>query len=391
MWEAFVDHAKVMLNNNRLTGRIPQLRPDSLYWVGSVTNVRDASTSMAANWTALRQKLPKSWCAHNAATNCKDVKDSKTGSLSAACNAECLSKTTLLIPQKQTQDAGWHIWNSMCKTGLSFGPGIHEGICQVCEKFEPAGCDKIVKKDTQLDSRKCKCASFTKPSQSCIDSCIRTLCENVFQDELYCQEPKSSYLSIDLSANTWLCPAPILPPGDNGGFTRELSKQSPFVNPVYQTADCTCPKGWTCKGDGRNSTDGKKPTMVECRAFCRPCQKGYIGTAIDAHVCHVCPNAHYSDQEGSTVCQACPVGRYGNPSEAHVSEPAACGDCQPGTYQPNTGRGFCEPAPKGTYAPSRGMNSTLPCAAGTYSDQVSHPTLGGMKPTGLKLAVLLPS
>ena len=54
------------------------------------------------------------------------------------------------------------------------------------------------------------------------------------------------------------------------GFTKQLSHTEPFINPIYQSADCTCVAGSTCTGDGRNYTDGAEPpTPSRCRAFCQ--------------------------------------------------------------------------------------------------------------------------
>jgi hypothetical protein len=90
---------------------------------------------------------------------------------------------------------------------------------------------------------------------------------------------------VNLAGNTFDCPAPSTPPGTN---------KRPWVNEVYQTADCTCQPGGVCRGNGGArvvdntsvpywlagdglplSTDQGR--LEECRAFCRPCRRGFSG------------------------------------------------------------------------------------------------------------------
>ncbi len=377
LWRS--DLHRILLNDNSFTGAIPMLRPDCEHWMGSVADVQSASSNpIRDDWANVRlslENLNQDWCKINVAqTGQSDVCNEPVAD-AAACDAACLAATLVVIPQKPTQQAGWHIWKDICSTGLAFGPGVHSGQCQVCTSFEPAGCEDLD------DDSPCECTFFAAPTQDCINQCIVSHCESVFQNREYCQQPQACHLAVDLSGNDWSCPAPRLPPGDNSGFTMQLSKEEPWVNPVYQSADCTCAAGSTCTGDGRSSNTVETSTANQCRAFCKPCQRGFFSDETDADGCDQCQSGKYSDFEGQTACSECQPGRIGAATytdesasppvdrtvEIRNSEAISCEECVPGTYQTQAAQISCELAEVGNSAPFTGMNYTIPCEPGSFA------------------------
>jgi hypothetical protein len=381
LWRS--DLLRVLLTDNSFTGAIPMLRPDCEHWMGSA-NIQGATANpIRDDWTNIRTRLEglnADWCSTNVAQTGQSTVCNAPVTDAAACDDACLEATLIVIPQKPFQQAGWHIWYDICSSGLSFGPGIHSGQCQECTTFEPAGCENRVTPD---DANPCVCTFFAAPTPTCINQCIQTHCEQVFQNREYCQQPEACHLRVDLSGNDWSCPAPRLPPGDNSGFTMQLSKEAPWVNPVYQSAECTCDAGSTCTGDGRaDDTPDEDATTDRCRAFCQPCQRGFFGAAPDADGCGQCPSGQYSDFEGQSSCSDCQPGRFGSQTytdesatppvertvEIRNSEAISCAECAPGNYQSGSAQTECEPAPLGSSAPFTGMNASVLCEPGSFAE-----------------------
>ena len=106
------------------------------------------------------------------------------------------------------------------------------------------------------------------------------------------------------------------------------------------------------------------------------CPPGYAGDWYNCTICPVgsyslgevdtctdCDPGTYQDETGQTLCDPCPVGTSENETGS-----ALCDDCACGHVQPSTGQTECDPCAVGSYQDSTGQTSCTPCAVGTSQD-----------------------